>query len=94
LNTARPTTGANKTALRPRARAPGGGERSGSEEEMADAEEGGAEAEDVTMVESTPPTTTAMPAPFVTVIATAPGARIEPENKNGTGVAPPFQCSK
>jgi hypothetical protein len=87
--TAGPTSGANKTALGLRARAPGGGERNGSQEEMADAEEGGAEAEDVTMVESTTATTTARPAPSATVIATAAGAGIEPENKNATGVAPP-----
>jgi hypothetical protein len=79
-----PTSGVNRTALGLRVRALGGGEMSGCEGEMADAEEGGAEgeAEDVTMVEGTTltATTTATPASSTKGIAMAPGAGIEPQN--------------
>jgi len=81
--TAGPPSGANRTALGPRARAPESGERGGSEEEMADAEEGGAEPKDITMVESTTPTTMAMPAPSATETAMAVGTGIEPRNLAG-----------
>ena len=60
--TAGPTSGANKTALSLRARAPESSERGGSNEELADADQGKAGAEDITMVESTTPTTMATPA--------------------------------
>jgi hypothetical protein len=85
--TAGPISAANRTALGLRARVPGGGERSGSEEEMANAQEGGAETEDVTLVQSTTPSTTATPSPSATGIATAAGAGIEPITR--TGVVPP-----
>jgi len=55
------TSGSNRTAPSLRASAPEGEERVGSEEEMADAEEGAAEAKDFTMVQST----------MLTIMATA-----------------------
>jgi len=57
---------------------------------MADAADGGAEAENVTMVESTMPTTMATPAPTAIGTATAAtdaGNGIDPTN--GTGAATP-----
>jgi hypothetical protein len=85
--TAGPTSGANRSALSLRGRAIEGGESGGSEDEKADAEEGGAEAEVFTMVVSTRPTTPEMPALFVTGTATAEGASIEPDTRSG--VTPP-----
>ena len=81
------TSGANRTALSLMARGPEGAERGRSKEEMADAEKGEMEAEDVTMAGSTMPTTMAMPAPTATGTATAMGTGIEPGN--GTGAASP-----
>jgi len=78
MQTTGPTTGANRIALGLRTRAPEGGEMSGSEEEMADPEEGGREAEDVTMAESTSPTAIAMAAPTAAATATATVTSIEP----------------
>lgn len=72
-----PTSGANRTALGLRVRAPEGRKRGGSEEEMADAEEVGVEAEDVTMAESRTPIRTAMPAPTATGTARALGTVID-----------------
>jgi len=59
----------------------------GCEKEMADVEEKGAEAEDITMVQSTTPTTTAKPALCPTGTATATGTSIAP--RSGPGVALP-----
>jgi hypothetical protein len=64
-----------------------GGRRGESEEEMAYAEEGGAEAQAVTMVMSTMLTTTAMLANSATATVTAKGTSIQ--RKNETGVAGP-----
>ena len=82
-----PTSGANRTALGLRAWAPEGGERGGSNEEMADAQEEAAKAEDITVVESTTPTTTATPALSTAGTAMAAGTGSEP--RNGTGAAAP-----
>jgi len=54
---------------------------------MAYAEEGGADAKDTTMEESTTPTTTAMPALSATGTETAEATGIEPGNR--LGVAAP-----
>jgi len=79
-----PTSDANRTELRLRARAPECGERGGSKEEMAYAEEGGAEAEAITMAESTTLTPMATPALSAPGTAKAVGTGI-----NGMGVAAP-----
>jgi len=85
--TTRPTSGANRTVLGLGVRAPEWGESGGSELDRADAEEGGVEAEDVTLAESMMPTTTATPAPSATGTATAAGTGIESDN--GMGAATP-----
>jgi len=54
---------------------------------MADVEEKGAEADDIAIVQSTTPTTTATPALCPTGTATATGTSIEP--RSGPGVALP-----
>lgn len=54
---------------------------------MADVDEGGAEAEDVTTVQKTMPTTMLTQAPTAPETATAAGTGIEPSNR--TGVATP-----
>jgi hypothetical protein len=82
-----PRVGANKTVLSLRPKAPKGGERGGSEEEKADAEQGGAKAQDVTIVESLTPTPMATPAPSATGESMTAGTIIEP--KNVTGVIAP-----
>lgn len=60
------TSGGNMTALGLRAGSVQGGERGPSGEEMADAEEGGVEAEDITMAENTMPMPTATLATYAT----------------------------
>jgi len=87
MQTTGATTGANRIVLGLRTRAPEGGERSGSKEERADAEEGGIEAEDVTMAESTLPTPTATAAQ--TAAGTATAAVTSIELGNVTGAAAP-----
>lgn len=81
--TAGPSSEANTSALGLRARATKGGGRGGSDKKMADAEGGGAEAEDVTMLESMTQTTTAMLAPSTTETVMATGTGIEPKNRMG-----------
>ena len=82
-----PTSGANRTALGQRTRALDVGERGGSGEEMADADEYGGEAEDVTITESAMPTTMAMPTPPLTGTTTVAGTGIE--HGNGMGASMP-----
>jgi len=82
-----PISGAYQTAQRLWARALGGGERCAREVEMADAEEGVAEAVDITTGQSLTPTRNATPAPSASGTAIALGAGTEP--KNGMGVPPP-----
>jgi hypothetical protein len=55
---------------------------------MPNSEEDGAEAEDVTLVESTTPTRTATPAPSTTGTAIAAGATIEPNYRMGVAAPP------
>jgi len=73
MQTTGPLTVANRIGLGLRTVAPEGGARSGSEEEMADAEEGGMEAEDSTMARSTCPPATATAAPTAAGPATGRG---------------------
>lgn len=56
------------------------GERGTTKEKMTDAENGGLEAEDLTIAESTTPMTIAKPVPTARGTATAVGIGIEPEN--------------
>jgi hypothetical protein len=65
--------------------APEGGNRGRSKEEMGNAMEGGVEAEDITMVESTTPTTTATP--VILAMGTGRIAETGIEPRNRTGVA-------
>jgi len=53
---------------------------------MGDAEEGGMEAEDVTMAQSTTPTTTTLLAPIATGMAIAAGTGIEKETATSASV--------
>jgi len=85
--TAGPISGVTTTALSLRARALERGESGGSGEEMANAKEGGAEAEDITMVGSTTLRTTATPAQSAPGTGMAVGTGIEP--RNNTGVTAP-----
>jgi len=72
------TSGPSRIAPGQSAKVPEGEETAGSEEDMANADEGGVEPENVTMVESTRPTTTATPRPTTTACATANGTSIAP----------------
>lgn len=81
------TAGVDRTVLSLRARAPEVGMRGRRQEEMANAEEGGVEAEDVTMAESKVPRTTAMPSQSGTETAIAVVTSIP--LKNGTAVGAP-----
>jgi hypothetical protein len=87
-----PRLQANKIALGLSTRALGGGAGGTCKEVMADAEVGGAEAEDVTMVESTMPMRTAMLAPASKVTATAAGGGIEPKSGMAVAATPNVQC--
>jgi len=83
MQTTGPTTGANRIVLGLRTKAPEEGERRWSEEETADAEEGGIEAEDVSMAESTSPMATAKTAPTAAGKASAVVTCIELGNEAG-----------
>jgi len=83
MQTMGPTTGANRIVLGLRTRVPEGGKRSGSDEEMADAQEGGREADDVTMADSTSPTAIAMVGSTAAGTATAAVTSIEVGNETG-----------
>jgi len=83
MQTMGPTTGAKRMTLGLSTRAPEGGERSGREEEMADAEAGGREAEDVAMAKSTSTTAKATAAPSAAGTATAAVTSIELGNETG-----------
>jgi len=60
----------------------------GTEFERSDACKGGAEAEDITQLKSTKPTTMAMPAPLATSTGVAVATLIAP--RSGLGVAAPY----
>jgi hypothetical protein len=72
-----PISETTRTAYSLTAKAPEGGKRGSSEEEMADEEEQDVEAADVRMVESMMSTTMEMPASSSTGTATAVGSSIE-----------------
>lgn len=76
----------NRTTHCLQARAPEGGERGGSKEDMVYAGKGGVETEDLPMAESMTPTTMAMPGPNTTQTGTAMGIGIEPANETEAAV--------
>jgi hypothetical protein len=83
MQTMGPITVANGIVLSLRIRAPEGGDRGGSEEQMVHPEQEGIEAEDITMAESTSPKAMAHHTPTAAGMATATVTSIELENATG-----------